>query len=126
MNAILILAMLMGGGNAASHSSPHSIHHRGFPVVGTATWYRYHEGQAAAGPALRRALGAKWRGQRVTVCTLECVTVRLTDWCACHHGRVIDLDRRDFAKLDDPGFGVIPVMVTRPFGAALPATDTAP
>ncbi len=104
MTAVLALAILTSSGA---------------PVTGNATWYRYHQGQAAAGPGLREALGAHWRGQRVKVCAkARCVTVRLTDWCLCPRGhRVVDLDVRDFARLADPGRGVIP---------ALPPTDTAP
>ena len=66
---------------------------------GVATWYAASKGTAAAGPALRAALGKDWRGDRVRVCSGgECVTVRLTDWCACgpRHGTptLIDLGRR--------------------------------
>ena len=34
---------------------------------GIATWYAYRPGEAAAGPALRRALGKDWRGRSVVV-----------------------------------------------------------
>ena len=37
-------------------------------LSGTATWYRYRSGQAAAGPALRAFLGRGWRGSVVHVC----------------------------------------------------------
>ena len=85
---------------------------------GWATYYAYHRGQAAAGPALRRALGARWRGKRVTVCADgTCLRVRLTDWCACgdRHGdpTIIDLDSRDFARLASLGTGILKVRVTR-------------
>jgi hypothetical protein len=102
-------------------------------VTGTATWYRYHQGQAAAGPALRAALGKGWRGSTVRAChDGACVRVVLTDWCLCGHGRVIDLDSRDFRTLtaDDEhkdgrlGLGVIPVRVTLAGRVVLPATDT--
>ena len=86
------------------------------PVTGQATWYAYHEGQAAAGPWLRRALGKHWRGTNVTVWRGKAhIRVTLTDWCWCPKGhRVIDLDIRDFAKLGDPYLdGVIDVRVTR-------------
>ena len=33
---------------------------------GLSTWYRYVDGQAAAGPALRAFLGKDWRGMTVT------------------------------------------------------------
>ena len=38
---------------------------------------------------------------------------RLTDWCACPYGRVIDRDRRDFAHFTSPRMGVVTVTVTR-------------
>lgn len=84
-----------------------------YSVGGTATWYRYVQGKAAAGPDLRRALGASWRGTvvRVTRGGRE-VVVRLNDWCACPGGRIIDLDRRDFARLADPSRGVVKVNVS--------------
>ena len=78
---------------------------------GLSTWYDWRTGQAAAGPALRAALGRNWRGMTVRVCAGRCVTVRLTDWCLCGHGRVIDLDRRLFAQLAPPSRGVIAVTV---------------
>jgi len=104
---VILLALVLlipGDVNAASLS-----------LRGSATWYRYVVGGAAAGPALRRWLGAHWRGHRVHVCTLhgKCVYVRLTDWCSCTGRRVIDLDRRSFAKLAWPGRGVIEVRVYR-------------
>jgi hypothetical protein len=83
-------------------------------VRGKATWYDYRPGHAAAGPALRRALGKGWRGTKVTACSAgRCVRVTLSDWCACGHGRVIDLDVRSFARLADPSRGVITVEVKR-------------
>jgi rare lipoprotein A (peptidoglycan hydrolase) len=39
------------------------------------------------------------------------IVVRLTDWCACPNGRIIDLDRASFARLALPSRGVIPVSV---------------
>lgn len=84
-------------------------------VTGKATWYVWHPGQAAAGPALRAALGKNWRGAYVRACTAtRCVRVRLTDWCACPGGRVIDLDVRAFATLAAPSRGVIRVKVRWP------------
>jgi hypothetical protein len=84
-------------------------------VGGWATYYAYHKGQAAAGPALRRALGAGWRGMTVTVWNgARHVTVRLTDWCACgpRHGvpTIIDLDTRDFDDLAPLSVGVLRVV----------------
>jgi hypothetical protein len=99
-------------------------------VGGLATWYDYHEGQAAAGPTLRSLLGPGWRGETVTVSANgHHVTVRLTDWCACgsRHGvdTLIDLDDRDFAKLASTSRGVIEVAVELNGKAiALPPTDT--
>lgn len=51
---------------------------------------------AAAGPRLRRAVGAGWRNDVVTVCGQRCARVRLVDWCECHGGesgveKLIDL-----------------------------------
>jgi len=81
-------------------------------LEGRATWYAYRSGQAAAGPALRAFLGKNWRGTVVTVTANgHAVTARLTDWCACGHGRVIDLDRRLFAQLAPPSRGVLRVTV---------------
>jgi hypothetical protein len=38
---------------------------------------------AAAGPALREAIGPDWRGRVVTV---DGINVKLIDWCQCHQG----------------------------------------
>ena len=94
---------------------------------GVATYYAGHQGQAAAGPMLRDALGSDWRGQTVTVCADRCIVVTLSDWCACgdRHGKatLLDLDARDFAKLAPLSRGVVEVSVE--LGAiTLPATDT--
>lgn len=81
-------------------------------ISGTATWYSYRPGEAAAGPSLRAFLGRSWRGRNVTVRSgSRSVTVRLTDWCACPGGRVIDLDRGSFGILSDPSRGILPVQV---------------
>lgn len=81
-------------------------------VKGNATWYRWHVGEAAAGPALRAALGSHWRGSRVRVCAgIRCVSVVLSDFCACNDHRVVDLDVRSFARLADPSRGVLAVVV---------------
>lgn len=88
---------------------------------GIATWYDYRRGHAAAGPELRRALGAGWRGTSVLVCADRCVSVVLSDWCACGNGRVIDLDRASFAVLAPPSVGVLRVTVTL---GAPPPPDT--
>ena len=92
------------------------------PLTGYATWFDAPQGQSAAGPLLREG---DWRGRIVSVCAGECVTVRLTDWCACgsRNGRptLIDLARADFAELAPPSQGVVLVRVS---GAELPPTDT--
>ena len=81
---------------------------------GSATWFAAPRGTAAAGPALRAFLGANWRGMTVTVCSGgHCVRARLSDWCLCSSARVVDLDKRSFAKLADPSRGVIHVTVSR-------------
>lgn len=84
-------------------------------VAGSATWYAYRPGEAAAGPALRAALGEDWRGSFVTVTAANGnrVIVRLTDWCLCGHGRVVDLDARAFNALGPLSRGVLRVTVSR-------------
>jgi hypothetical protein len=91
----------------------------GTTTLGVASWYRWRLGQAAAGPALRTG---RWRGRFVRVCAeTRCVVVRLTDWCACPGGRLIDLDARSFARIAPLSRGLVRVTVSveRP----LPATD---
>lgn len=85
----------------------------GFDIPGVASWYRWRVGEGAAGPALRRALGKHWRGKVVRVCRLStCIRVRLTDSCGCPGRRVVDLDRRSFARLGvDPSVGLVRVHV---------------
>lgn len=77
---------------------------------GLATWYRYIGGQAAAGPRLRAALGAGWRGSTVTV---NGVRVRLTDFMGTHdRAKVIDLDAGLFRRICGPlSIGVCEVTV---------------
>jgi hypothetical protein len=86
-------------------------------TAGVAVWYRYRSGHAAAGPRLRAALGSGWRGTRVRVCSAgRCVSVVLSDWCACggsKSNRLIDLDSGSFARLAPLSRGVIPVTVSR-------------
>lgn len=105
-------------------------------VRGWATWYDAPSKQdAAAGPALRRALGRDWRGSWVRVSRIaggevRTVVVVLSDWCACgpRHGSptVIDLDDRAFDALGSLGEGVIRVSIEEIEGVptVLPATDT--
>jgi len=82
-------------------------------LAGQATWYRWRPGEAAAGPALRAALGPGWRGTRVTVCAgAGCVEVRLTDFMASRiPGRLVDLDARAFNALGPLSVGVLRVTV---------------
>jgi hypothetical protein len=79
----------------------------GRSLAGLASWYcragvsichyRYPDGPgfdayAAAGPALRQAIGSDWRGSFVTV---DGIRVKLVDWCQCYkgepHEKIIDL-----------------------------------
>lgn len=84
---------------------------------GRASWFAAPSGTAAAGPALRRALGPDWRGSRVTVCASgTCVRVRLVDWCQCLKGqaseRVIDLSAGAFRQLAPLSRGIVRVEVS--------------
>ena len=85
-------------------------------LTGVASWYSYFEGQAAAGPALRVALGPNWRGKIVETCSANdpsrCVRVQLTDMCQCLSTRLVDLDARDFARLAPLSQGLLNVEVT--------------
>jgi rare lipoprotein A (peptidoglycan hydrolase) len=88
---------------------------------GYATWYGTGPDglYAAAGPALRAALGRHWRGSHVLVCrSTKCVEVRLNDWCACgpRHGysTLLDLSDEAFAALAPLSRGVIRVAVDLP------------
>jgi len=109
--AAVVLALALSHAVPAPHavtSPPRTA------LRGTATYYAYRTGQAAAGPALRAFLGKNWRGTVVTVTANgRTVTARLTDWCLCSSARVVDLDKRSFAKLADPSRGVIHVTVSR-------------
>lgn len=99
----------------------------GAMVEGKATWFRTSGLTGAAGPVLRDALG-DWRGEHVTVCASRCVTVVLTDVCACgergDEPTLIDLSDGAFARLGPLSAGVIDVTIevggSRP---TLPATD---
>lgn len=74
---------------------------RGYPASGAF---------AAAGPALRVG---DWRGRIVTVRSGgRSIRVRLTDWCACGGGKVIDLYASQFQKLAPLSRGIIRVSVT--------------
>lgn len=104
------------------------------PIIGgRATWYAASGMIAAAGPALRHYLGARWRGSLVAVELVgsgRAVVVRLTDWCLCtgHGGRLIDLSDDAFVQLAPLSRGVVAVGITRVVRDLpdLPATDTRP
>jgi hypothetical protein len=111
MGVILIVSLLLG---ATLDLPPLGLPSLG--TQGTASWYDYKVGQAAAGPALRAALGPNWRGQTVEVWHKDKhVRVVLTDWCQCfkdtNRERIIDLDIRSFAALAPASRGLIPVEV---------------
>ncbi len=94
-------------------------------ITGRATWYSTGPGagQAAAGSELRAALGPGWRGSVVQVCADGCVTVTLSDWCACPGPRIVDLSDEDFAQLAPLPVGVIAVRVILGPTVTLPPTD---
>ena len=90
---------------------------------GVATWHATgRDGfYAAAGPALRRAIGPNWRGSHVLVArygTTKGVEVVLNDWCACgdRHGysTLLDLSDEAFRALAPLSRGVIRVAVDIP------------
>lgn len=112
-----MVALVLGATTILSSTAP-------VRVEGRASWYDYLPGQAAAGPALRAQLG-DYEGRTVIVCVHPsvkrtwskpvCQLVRLTDWCQCYRGeareRLIDLDRRTFARLVPPSRGLVHVTV---------------
>lgn len=106
-------------------------------IRGWAThWDTFGTGNyAAAGPALRKLIGPRWKGKWVGVIRPDgrTVYVRLITSCACRPPnapeRLIDLSLSVFAQLAPPSRGVIRVTVTVENGGRLPAppaTDTAP
>lgn len=105
--------------------APGGLGARRAPVVprGTASWYAVSGDVAAAGPALRRALG-DWRGALVEVCAGRCVTVKLVDFCQCYKGqrgeRLLDLSDSAFAQLAPLAVGILHVRVS---AIVPPATD---
>jgi len=88
----------------------------GGPVRGVATWYcepgvsvctagyDWRGAYGAAGPALRAALGPRWRGRTVYV---NGVAVRLVDWCACGGGHVIDVYHATWLLIPHPSEAVV-------------------
>ena len=111
--AAVVLALALS--HAVPDRAPHAVTEtRQKAIRGSATWFAAPSGTAAAGPALRAFLGPHWRGMTVTVCSGgRCVRALLSDWCLCSSARVVDLDKRSFAKLADPSRGVIHVTVSR-------------
>jgi hypothetical protein len=84
-------------------------------VAGIATFYAYHQGQAAAAARLRDALGPNWRGMVVRVDgPLGSLNVRITDYESSKiPGRLIDLSSADFLTLCGPlSRGICSVVVT--------------
>ena len=122
MTAVLALALTFGSVSPSmtpAYASAHSQH-----IDGLATWYRYHPGQAAAGRALRQALGPHWRGKWVSVTANgHTIRVRLTDSMG-RTSRLIDLDPHDFAHLAPLSQGVLRVTVSWGEAIPLPATDS--
>lgn len=87
-------------------------------VKGTASFYAYHPGQAAAAKRLRDAIGPNWRGTLVEVryAGRKPIFVVLTDFeSSTLPGRLIDLSEEDFGTLVGPGWyqrGRVGVTVT--------------
>jgi hypothetical protein len=119
---VLALALTFGSVSPSmtpAYASAHRQH-----IDGLATWYRYHPGQAAAGAALRRAIGLDWRGTVVAVTANgRTIRVRLTDSMG-KTSRLIDLDSDSFRQLAPLSQGVLRVVVTWGEAIPLPATDT--
>lgn len=112
----LVVSPSPTGTRPAATAKPRTASPPRQPLAGLATWYRGTAGEAAAGPALRAALGPGWRGRRVVVRLAPGgpgVTVRVSDFCACRDRNglptLIDLDVRDFQRLAPPSRGVIRV-----------------
>jgi rare lipoprotein A (peptidoglycan hydrolase) len=94
--------------------------------AGLATWYDDGPGlYAAAGPLLRHG---DWRGSFVRVCAGKCVTVQLTDWCACGdrggQPTLLDLSASAFKRLAPLSKGIVAVEVQVLSDIPLPPTDT--
>ena len=115
MSVVLAIALVLSAQSPALERTA---------LDGTASWYRTPGLTAAAGPALRHALGRDWRGQLVKVCARNCVTVRLTDWCQCYGGerreRLLDLADAAFARIAPLAAGLVRVTVSP---IVPPATD---
>jgi hypothetical protein len=109
----------------AKHGDPAALG----TISGIATWYDAPTiRDAAAGPGLRVG---HWRGRVVSVCASRCITVRLTDWCACDGGHLIDLDNLAFRELAPLSQGIVRVTVStvgpaRASRPTPPPTDVSP
>jgi hypothetical protein len=82
---------------------------RGY-VSGRASWHATgRDGLfAAAGPALRSALGPGWRGAKVSVCRMDgfCLSITLNDFCRCDTAepyKLLDLSIQAFRLFDPRG-----------------------
>jgi hypothetical protein len=115
-------------GARTDHSGVRSTDRIGTVLLGgRASWFGARGNIAAAGPALRDFLGPHWRGTlvRVTSATGQAVVVRLSDWCKCPHGRLIDLSDDAFRQLAPLSVGVLGVTIQRiGRSVAPPPTDT--
>jgi hypothetical protein len=82
-------------------------------VTGIASWFASPIGVSAAGPALRAALGAGWRGTRVRVTgPAGSAWTVLGDWMAAD--RLVDLDVSVFPLVCGPlSRGICPVTVVQ-------------
>jgi hypothetical protein len=112
------LTVVPAAGHTSSGSGSRTISSTHGMLGGLATWYATgRDGlYAAAGPALRAALGKGWRGQQVLVVYQgRGVAVTLSDWCLCRprHGfsTLIDLSDEAFAYLAPLSRGVIRIAV---------------
>lgn len=91
----------------------------GSHIRGTATWHATGRNgmYAAAGPALRRAIGRGWRGRVVTVCADgSCIRLTLNDYCPCGEksrrpDKLIDLSDEAFGRLAPLSRGVLRAVV---------------
>jgi hypothetical protein len=113
------------GTDAARTPAPRQSATGATDLRGRASWYAADGFVAAAGPALRRALGRGWRGTLVRVSAGgRSVTVRLSDWCQCYRGtsteRLLDLSNSAFAAIAPLSTGLVDVRIRT---IVPPATD---
>lgn len=114
--AALPLVAALALGQPIQPSDPATVSRGEYEVAGSATWYAaaslHH---AAASRRLRRWLGRGWRNDIVRVTHHgRTIRVRLTDWCGCPHGRLIDLSDEGFKRLAPLSTGVIHVKISKP------------